>query len=367
MLVRLTLAMLLLSFCAVGGSQLRFGDDLRQETPVLRYEGPWVNPLRIAQGRWYEANRVGNLFGGTSALHFRHPTFFDGDHIWGFGFVEPDYGFVKMRVSDGNVTCPGYFELAGPMAFDGKYVWCHDSEGETSRICRIDAATGIPYDYFDDWPPGDCDGKWLAFDGEYMWTAAYTGPGDEIFKLSTGATISILGEGGAPVEPITMLLADGEYIWAAGERGVARIDRDDLSYDELYLETNRNCRVAFDGRYIWVSAHGDAEWDRDAVYVIDPDTLAVRKTFSYEEPEPGDIPDICQPGAMVFDGEDMWIVNNYPPEAAEYVTKINVWTYAVTGNVCRSSSSIIQLIFDGCNVWGIDPDAGGGYGGAWRY
>jgi hypothetical protein len=188
----------------------------------------------------------------------------------------------------------------------------------------------------------------------------------DILKLSTGTTISLLDDCNVGIG-INMLLADGKYIWAAGgglQGGVARINRDDLTHDYVPLGGGEdNCHLAFDGRYIWISSHIGIEGGGSFVYVVDPDTLRTITSFAYEQPPEFENPDISKPSAMIFDGKDMWILNEYDGEG--YITKIDTTTYKVVSNDFPASSSIIQLIFDGCNVWGVDPEANGG--GLWKF
>src|SRR4029077_9301243 len=238
------------------------------------------NPLKIAQLKWYQANRTTNFVVGKTKNSNPYGIAFDGANIW---TANSEGTVSKLRASDGAVL--GNFEVGGlptGVAFDGANMWVTDNSYD-GRVCKLRASDGKILGTFS--LGANSFPFWLAFDGEDLWVADRAGA----HKLggSDGKNLGTfkLNGGGFAV------VFDGTYIWVTGggPNLVTRFKRDG-SIAGQFTVGRAPYGIAFDGANIWVA--NDADGTVSKLRASDGMTLG---TFSV----------CCSPYGVAFDGSNI--------------------------------------------------------------
>jgi PKD repeat protein len=164
----------------------------------------------------------------------------DGQHLWVVQWFKDDeeYGKIFKLGTDctvrGTLQAPG--AMPGGVAWDGQNLWVSDvisddNGEEVDKLLKIDPLNGNVVDScsFKESGTGIITFKFLAWDGKYMWGSESEGDSKEVKKINVNGNIckitqslALSTEGG-----IGGLAWDGQALWVAdiGGKGAAKISR----------------------------------------------------------------------------------------------------------------------------------------------
>lgn len=272
---------------------------------------PSPNPLRVAQLRWYEANRAASFSIAAG------PFLFDGDHLWLVGG-----GLRKMRASDGAIVATFPFGPINDGAFDGANVWLSNG---SNTVTKMRASDGVVVNTF----PVGSSARDLAFDGENIWVLHV----NSVTKLRAvdGVNLGNFPVGQAPQD----VAFDGSHIWVSNfdDDSVTKLSQ--FGVTDTYKVGDGPMGLAFDGTNMWVVNKND-------------------ETVTKLRASDGTIIDTAgiagkEPHSIVFDGTHIWTASSHDGSEA-VINKLR----AVDGaNVLELSVDGVPggLVFDGANIW----------------
>ena len=292
---------------------------------------PFINPLRLATGRWYEVNEatpdivVGNqpqsiAFDGlniwvansvcfncqSTVMRIRPSdgvilntynvglgaidTLYDGNHMWVSN--RDSHNVHKLRVSDGAVL--GIFSagLNSPhfMTFDGRHIWVPNSGDNT--IAKMNASDGSLVNTY---PTHGANPTWTAFDGTNVWVANQNT--NNLVKLNPATGALAGGPYAVGSQPMGMAF-DGTHMWVVNHSS-DNIMKLRLS-DGVVLQTvpvgDGPYMMVFDGSHLWVTNQNSNNAYK--VRVSDGAVVAITPVGN-------------RPSAIGFDGIKIWITNYF--------------------------------------------------------
>ena len=182
------------------------------------------------------------------------------------------------------------------LAFDGRHLWVVNLGSESvTKLSRDGQTVG-------DFPAGTLP-QALTFDGRYVWVATSLG---EVVKLSRDGKVLLNVEVGGI---LTSIVSDGRYLWVADTMGGA-ISRLHLSgrIEGVFEVGVKPVDLLHDGDHLWVANVGD-----DTVLKLDANGRVLLTVH------------VEQPGALAFDGKDIWATNTgFPSIPGSTVTRLDV-------------------------------------------
>lgn len=312
------------------------------------------NPKQVALQRWYQMNTVAQLSPCTGSYPYwvAGRLAFDGAHMWVPCFYDnygnPDVQAAEIQefnTSDGTLlrTIPitgGVSDLL----FDGGNIWMVGAfQAQSSSLFKIQASTGTILNTFT--LPAYA-GQGLAFDGTNVWVTVQSNP-DSVSKVlaSTGAVTTYqLFNCIAP----TGMVFDGAHIWVSCWSGytVQELNSSGVEVAAVNVGIFPGA-LAFDGTNVWVG-NCSVGGCLGSVSRINVNTLA-RTSFIWGG---------CWASQLVYDGQYIWASGASPTAgdcnvgtSVSVVSKLNV----STGATVESFPNIGGVIaFDGGNVWGTN-------------
>jgi YVTN family beta-propeller protein len=307
-------------------------------------ETRYLNPLQIAQERWYEANQgpvtyqLSQLISTIEGNKYYAPyaMCFDGRYLLvacraeGRIFrIDPYYGDIK------EILNPGLSEIYD-ICFDGHNLWIISRSlntiqqlyffNDSMSYIRIPASSGRV--------TASKGPSAICFDGRYVWVA--NDGTNTLLKMSTGnkgagALVATYTYDASEINSPADICFDGIDLWVtnAGNSTVSRIDPTSGACTGTYKVGQNPKGVCFDGANIWVANSGSGTVSRLRTIGLPIGTYNVA----------------AGPKELCFDGENIWVAS---PETNK-VTKLR----ADDGKLIATYDVInpVSLCFDGANMW----------------
>ena len=287
---------------------------------------PYINPLRLATGRWYEVNEatpdiaVGNQPQSVA---------FDGLNIWvtNSGCFQCQGTVMRIRPSDGVVLNTYNVGLGSiDTLYDGNHIWV--SNRDSNNVFKLKVSDGSVVGVYS---AGLNSPHFMCFDGTNIWVP---NPGDNtIAKMnaSDGSLVNTYPTFG--VNP-TWTAFDGKNVWVANQNTNTLVKLNPANGSLAggpYTVGNQPLGMVFDGTYLWVANHSS-----DNIMKIRPSDGAVIAT----------VPVGDGPYMMTFDGGHVWVTN---------LLSNNVYKVRVTDNSVVVVSPVgnhpAGIGFDGSKIW----------------
>jgi YVTN family beta-propeller protein len=297
------------SFTPVGGDNLTFSNGVwTQSSPI--------NPLKLAELKWYNADRVAVAQVGNRPYGMA----FDGQNMWVANSGDD-------TVDELNAASLGivhtYHVGVGPngLAFDGHSIWVANNKDDT--VTEINPATQTESGPFSvGHLPID-----IAFDGSNLWVTDWGS--DQVTELSDSGTV--LNTVDVGVEPVAIAYGDSA-IWVAdsGSGGLTEIDPATAQVIRTIVVDANPGAVAFDGTNVWT-----CDFDDEQVFVTDASSGELVKDITMSHS--------CD--ALVFDGTSMWDAG-----ISGAITRINALSMK-PGPDLETFTNVKALAFDGARVW----------------
>lgn len=207
------------------------------------------------------------------------------------------------------------------LAFDGRHLWVVNLGSESLTKLTLDGQT------VDELPAGTLP-QALTFDGRYLWVATSLG---EVIKLSRDGKILLNVQVGGI---LTSIASDGRHIWVADTMGgaITRVHpsgRIEGAYDVGVKPID----LLYDGSHLWVANDGD-----DTLLKLDSNGRVLLSAH------------VEQPGALAFDGKDIWATNTgFPHVPGSTVTKFD--TNGQRLGVYRIGSNPSAILYADGLIW----------------
>jgi hypothetical protein len=213
------------------------------EQPPTLDTGTHLNPLKVAELKWYKSNTSTQFPVGSQP----YGLCFDGANIWSANFGDDTVS--KIQANDGTVL--GTFKVGNEpfgVTFDGANVWV--SNLADSTVSKLRAQDGANLGTF-------AVGKgvsWMAFDGQNIWAASSVGTVTKL-RASDGKNLGTFtvafGAFGAAF--------DGQSIWITngGAATVSKLRASDGTLLGTFAVGNGPVGIAFDGTNMWIANRGD--------------------------------------------------------------------------------------------------------------
>lgn len=255
---------------------------------------------------------------------------FDGTHIW-FTTGESILNKIDVAINEVDpnpITISGY---PSGMVFDGTYMWLPIPSSD--QVLKVNMALEIVIRIVVDPNPNA-----IAFDGRHMWIA-HSGEG-KISKINVETndvdpnTISIPDE-------VHSMAFDGTHMWATSEDSfdVYKINATNNGFEEIKVDYHSGS-IAFDGAYMWVSRGvSSGGGGQKSLFKIDVATDSIVELDIH----------IKRPGAISFDGQNIWITGSKGSSGRLSVHKIDVTTNEIVANINMNDPR--ELVFDGTHLW----------------
>jgi hypothetical protein len=304
------------------------GDTGPQGIPGSAGTGVALNPLQIAQLRWYEARENRQAF---AAGTFPGGIAFDGANIWVADSF--DNTVRKFRSNDGELL--GTFDGGGGsgvgsprgVAFDGANIWVTNSRSNTVSKLRASDGANLGTFTVGSAPQG------VAFDGTNIWVTNQLS--DTVSKLRASDGI-ILGTFNVGDDPLGVAF-DGANIWVTNSLSntVSKLRASDGTALGTFNVGSNPQGVAFDGANIWVS-NGLSD-TLSKLRASDGTTLV---TITLGGPLGS------RPRGVAFDGANIWVAS----QGDGSVKKFRVSDGAFLGRFAVNAGPF-GVAFDGTNIW----------------
>ncbi len=324
------------------------------------------NPRQVALQRWYLQNTVATVSRCTGSYPYwiNGRMAFDGAHVWVPCFYDnygqPDIQAAEIQefnASDGTlvrtvpISLPATTLFLSNLVFDGENIWVSLYVFQAaSPLIKIQASTGTILNTFT-LPNGA--GQGMAFDGTYVWVSIFgTGnPSHGLSKVMAG-TGSITTYQLTNCGPLDVAF-DGSHIWVSCQDPYPAHTVQELNSNGVLVATVNvglgPTYMAFDGTNMWV-----LNSNAPSVSRVNVTTLA-SAAFLWGG---------CTTQWVAFDGRYMW-VSGRSSKANDCSTSggsgINdsMWVTSKmetsTGTIVTSYPNIgAAMVFDGVNMWGVD-------------
>jgi hypothetical protein len=283
--------------------------------------GSGLNPLQVAQKRWWQGKTDGTVNVGTGPTDIG----FDGLNLW--VALRDQNALAKIRANDATIVSTTTLNAVAPIAvaFDGLFVWTANRfSGNVTRALARDPSANVNF-------PTGAGPIALAFDGENMWVSNILANTITKLRASNGANLGNFNVGNTPWG----ILYDGTNIWVSlhVDAKVVKVrPSDGVVIGSVDVGEPRG--LTFDGTYVWVSTE-----DGDIVKIRASDaTIAGSVTV-------GGIVT-----GVVFDGANIWASSNLGPSAQGSVFKIRASDNAILGSFPVGNEPF-GVAFDGAYIW----------------
>jgi glutamine cyclotransferase len=156
------------------------------------------------------------------------------------------------------------FNFPGPqawgMTYDGENLWVNDFAERKVYEVDIDGNVLSSFQI-----PDETGGaKGITWDGENLYIMGWANP--VIYKVNKQGehldTINASEFGGG-------LTWDGEYFWAPGGKGIAKINKDGQMIGSIYAASEGTWDLTWDGEYLWATQRTNENWFDSKIYQIE--------------------------------------------------------------------------------------------------
>jgi hypothetical protein len=283
--------------------------------------GSGLNPLLLAQKRWWQGKSDGSVNVGSGPTDIA----FDGLNLW--VALRDQNALAKIRANDATILSTTTLNAVAPIAvaFDGLFVWTANRfSGNVTRVLARDPSASVNF-------PTGAGPIALAYDGENIWVSNILANTITKLRASSGANLGNFNVGQTPWG----ILYDGTNIWVSlhVDAKVAKVRPSD-GVVIATVDVGEPRGLAFDGTYVWVSTE-----DGDIVKIRASDaTIAGSVTVG------GIIT------GVVFDGANIWASSSQGPSAPGSVFKIRASDNAILGSFPVANEPF-GVTFDGTYVW----------------
>jgi outer membrane lipoprotein-sorting protein len=233
---------------------------------------------RVTKLRARDGVNLGSFPAGGSTLY----AAFDGANIW---FTNPDNDTVtRLRASDG--APQGTFSVGSRptgILFGGAHIWVAN-EFDNS-VSKLQASDGTPLGKF---RTGTSPFE-LVYDGTNIWITNLDSGNVTKLRASDGTLEGEFAVGGRFPSDICF---DGENIWVATDRRVAKLRASDGTLIMNVQVGEIVSDLAFDGSHIWAARSGDGFRTKDALIELNADDGSIEHIYGTQE----------HPIGVLFDG-----------------------------------------------------------------
>ena len=166
----------------------------------------------------------------------------------------------------------------------------------------------------------------ILYDGENLWVCR--GSGVEVISPHTGLSLGFVDCDGKTLR----LAFDGKYVWVTlHDRYVARVDVATRSVVETFSTGVDPFGMVFDGQYLWVSSQPSGTISR--LNVVDGSSGPTVSVGAW-------------PVELAFDGRDVWVTNFH----SDNVAKVDPQTATVLATYPVGDGPH-GIAFDGSHIW----------------